>query len=156
MPARIPSVGACVLAAVLAGACGGGDSVTGPSSSPFLKLASMQPASGTVAMNAINYPGCTYCTTAVSAQFTAMLDTDAASAYVYVEGYSGGRRCVRGSTAWGSSTTYMPGRQSVSFNLRYLTPECTAPFSIDRFEARLYGGPTTLLHEWTAKLTFNR
>lgn len=154
MLARVSFLGVSLVVAALTGACGG-DSATGPSGTPFLKLDTMQPSSGAVAMKSANYSGCTNCTTSVSAQFTAMLDTDVPSAYVYVEGYSGGRRCIRGSTAWGSTTTFMPGHQNVSFSLKYLTPDCTGPFSVDRFEARLYAGPTTLLHEWTAKLTFN-
>lgn len=143
------------MVAVVGGACGG--SVTGPSSAQLegIALVSVQPASGPASLARTRPADCAFCTTSFAAELSVVSPTTLPGVNLWLDGWSGGRRCLSSQHDSPADGFTLAGGQPTKVAFSQATVECAAPFTIDRIDARLRSGDTIVYQaSWGVSLSF--
>ena len=143
------------MVAVVGGACGG--SVTGPVSAPLegIALVSVQPASGPASLARTRPADCAFCTTSFAAELSVVSPTTLPGVNLWLDGWSGGRRCLSSQHDSPADGFTLAGGQPTKVGFSQATVECAAPFTIDRIDARLRSGETIVYQaSWGVSLSF--
>lgn len=146
----------CVTAAaLLAGACSG--DIDSPTASPLegLALVSIQPSSGPASLSRSRPADCSWCTNAFSAEVSVASPTTLPGVNLWLDGWSGSRRCLTSQHDSPADGFTLPGGQPVTVAFRQASIDCTPPFTIDRVDARARSGDTLVYQgSWPVSLAF--
>jgi hypothetical protein len=146
---------ACVAVALLSGACGGG--IDSPAAAPMegLALVSVQPAAGPASLARARPADCPWCTTAFSAELSVVSPSTLTGVNLWLDGWSGGRRCLYSQHDSPADGFTLAGGQPTTVGFHQAAIECTPPFTIDRIDARVRSGDTLVYQgSWGVSLSF--
>jgi hypothetical protein len=146
---------ACVAVAMFAGACGG--DFENPAAAPVagLALVSVQPAAGPASLARARSADCAWCTTAFSAELSVASPSTLAGVNLWLDGWSGNRRCLYSQHDSPADGFTLVGGQPATVGFHQAAIECTPPFTIDRIDARVRSGDTLVYQgSWSVSLTF--
>ena len=145
--------GLAVVGALLAAGCGSG--LEPVSSEPEgLALVTVRPT--TPASLAQSWmPGCNWCTTAFGAEFVVTSTHSMSGVNLWLDGWSGDRRCLYSQHDSPADGFTLPADQAVTVAFSQASVECQAPFVIDRVDARVRSGDALVFQgSWKVELDF--
>jgi len=147
---------ACVVAAaVLAAACGGGHEDPTSSAAEGLALVSVQPSSGPASLSRSRPANCSWCTTSFSAEVSVLSPTTLPGVNLWLDGWSGNRRCLYSQHDSPADGFTLVGGQVTIVGFSQASVDCTAPFSVDRIDVRMRSGDALVYQgSWPASLSF--
>ena len=144
-----------VALAALAAGCGGGVETPVAAQLEGLALVSIQPSPGPASLSATRPADCVWCTTAFSAELSVLSPTTLAGVNLWLDGWSGNRRCLYSQHDSPADGFTLAGGQPTKVGFSQATVECAAPFTIDRIDARLRSGDTIVYQaSWGVSLSF--
>jgi hypothetical protein len=146
---------ACVAMAILAGACGGRSESPAAVDVFGIGLVSVQPASGPASLARARPLDCPWCTTAFSAELSLTSPSTLADVNLWLDGWSGSRRCLYSQHDSPADGFTLAGGQPTTVGFHQAAIECPAPFTIDRIEARARAGDDIVYRaSWNVSLSF--
>jgi hypothetical protein len=145
-----------VVAAVLAAACGG-DFSDPASSSPAegLALLSVQPTPGPASLSRSRPAACPSCTSSFSAQVSVTSPSALPEVNLWLDGWSGSRRCLYAQHDSPAGGFTLAGGQPTTVAFSQASVDCEAPFTVDRIDVRMRSGETMVYQgTWRVALAF--
>lgn len=147
--------GLAIVVALLEAGCGGGLETV--SSEPDgLALVTVRPtAPASLAQSWM--PGCSWCTTAFGAEFAVTSAQRLDGVNLWLDGWSGDRRCIYSQHDSPADGFSLPAGQPVTVRFSQASVECEAPFVIDRVDARMRSGDNLVFQgSWKVELDFRQ
>jgi len=146
---------ACVVAAAVLAACGGGHEDPTSSAAEGLALVSVQPSSGPASLSRSRPANCSWCTTSFSAEVSVLSPTTLPGVNLWLDGWSGNRRCLYSQHDSPADGFTLVGGQVTIVGFSQASVDCTAPFSVDRIDVRMRSGDALVYQgSWPASLSF--
>lgn len=147
--------GLAIVTALLTAGCGGGLE-TVSSEADGLALVTVRPTTPTSLAQSW-MPGCSWCTTAFGAEFVVTSSHNLSGVNLWLDGWSGERRCLYSQHDSPSDGFTLPAGQAVTVGFSQASVECEAPFMIDRIDARMRSGDNLVYQgSWKVGLDFRQ
>jgi hypothetical protein len=144
-----------MVAALLGAGCGGDFEDPASATLEGLALVSVQPSPGPASLTASRPADCPWCTTSFSAQVTALSPTTLPGVNLWLDGWSGNRRCLCSQHDSPEDGFTLAGGRPTTVGFSHAAVECAAPFSVDRIEVRMRSGETLVYQgSWTVSVSF--
>lgn len=143
------------VAALATGACGGG-SAEGPVSSlpDGIALVTVRPTQA-ASLGESRMSECAWCTSAFGADLTVTSTQTLTNVNLWLDGWSGNRRCLYSQHDSPADGFTLPANESVVVSFRHASVECAAPFQVDRIDVRARSGDALVYQgSWTVRLEF--
>jgi hypothetical protein len=141
------------LAAVLMGGCGSGQAAS-PKVEDGIALVTVRPTTA-ASLAASEVPGCSWCTNAFGADLTVESDKTLPGVNVWLDGWSGGTRCLYAQHDSPGDGFTLPAGQPMRVGFHQATVECAAPFTIDHISVRARSGDAIVFEGgWSVSLAF--
>lgn len=142
------------VATVLLAGCGGGTRQPASAEPEGLALVAVQPTQA-ASLSQSRMPGCSWCTSAFSAEFAITSPETLAGVNVWLDGWSGNRRCIYSQHDSPADGFTLAGGAPVIVRFSQASVDCEAPFTIDRIDARARSGDTLVYQgSWMVRLDF--
>jgi hypothetical protein len=141
-------------AALVAGACGGGAEAPVSARPDGIALVTVRPTRA-ASLSESRMAECAWCTTAFGAELTMTSTETLTGVNLWLDGWSGNRRCLYSQHDSPADGFTLPANQSVIVRFGRAAVECAAPFTVDRIDVRARAGETLVYQgSWVVRLEF--